>query len=640
MGCVRFGGLKYPALALLGTLFVFPGTVGADGELEGPPLLEKRSIPWPKGNYHHFSKNQDLAELLNDFCSAQGFSVIVSPKIKETVNGRFNDIAPEQFWRDMVNAYGLIWFFDGSILYVYESNQIQTHVWSMTVDEMNTLCRVIDELGIASSHFSIRRLERAGILVISGPPRLIAVIGELSQKIVIERIDEVSDVRIFPLKYAWAYNMSITSKDGNIMIPGVAAMLQQLLVSKQQGSEGAAVPVFSLSSSDKTKAQPHKELLEGRVSGTKPSSSSTSDAAVSHADTAEAVGGQNVHVEDTLISFDARLNAVIIKGKKQNMPFFERIIQELDVPCRVIRIDVAIVDIDQKAAQEFGTDLLKIYDKPGKRTFSFSPKGEFKDATSLASNLRLPLNSVFKKFNVETYLQALEESGNAQTLARPSVLTIDNIGATIDRSNTFYVKVSGTKTEGLYDVSASTKLRVVPHIIPDEFNGAGQAKIKLFVEVADGSVSQKTSINDGTPTTDSNMINTQAVLYEGQSLVIGGYFHETHSTAEAGFPILRHIPILGHLFKSQESKKEVRERIYVITPRIVDIDGDPDADTRRFFQKGHLRGVATLSSNAFALTEEPNSPEKEWLFAPKEKSAVPSSDEAPRPPKRRRVRRW
>ncbi|MDR3143456.1 MAG: hypothetical protein LBT57_01195 [Puniceicoccales bacterium] len=635
MGCIKLGRLKYPVLALLGIFFIFHWTVRANAESDAFPLLGKRSIPWPGGKYHHFSKNQDLAELLNDFCSTQGISVIVSPTIKETVNGRFNDIAPEQFWQDMVNAYSLIWFFDGSILYVYENKQIQTYVWSMTVDEMNTLCRVIDELGIASSHLSIRPLERAGILVISGPPRLIAVVGELSQKIVIERIDEVSDVKVFPLKYAWAYNMSITSKDGNIMIPGVATMLQQLLVSKQQGGEGTAVPVFNLSSADKTKAQPHKELIEGRVSGMKPSSSAN-DRTASHA--AESTGGQNIHVEDTLISFDARLNAVIVKGKKQNMPFFERVIQELDVPCKVIRIDVAIVDIDQKAAQEFGTDLLEIYDRPKRRIFSFSPKGKFQDAGNLSSNLRLPLNSIFRKFNVETYLQALEESGNAQTLARPSVLTIDNIGATIDRSNTFYVKVSGTKTEGLYDVSASTKLRVVPHIIPGEFNEVGQAKIKLFVEVADGSVSQKTDINAGTPTTDSNMINTQAVLYEEQSLVIGGYFHEIHSTAEVGLPILSHIPVLGHLFKFQERGKEVRERIYVITPRIVDIDGDPDADTRRFFQKGNLRGAATLSSKAFGLSEEASLPEKEWLFTPKEKSAAPSADAARRPPKRRRVR--
>jgi type III secretion protein C len=316
------------------------------------------------------------------------------------------------------------------------------------------------------------------------------------------------------------------------------------------------------------------------------------------------------------------------------MPFFERIIQELDIACQVIRIDVAIVDIDQKAAMEFGTDLIKMANdaKTQPRTFSLSPKGEFRDSAGLKSNIQLPINGVIKGFNVESYIQALEEHGNAQTLARPSILTIDNVGATIDRSNTFYVKVAGTKTEGLYDVSASTKLRVVPHIVPGEFNAAGDAKIKLFVEVADGSVTQKTEINAGTPTTDSNAINTQAVLYEGQSLVIGGYFHETHNTAEAGLPLLMDIPILGCLFKFKETKKEVRERIYVITPRIVDIDGDPDADTRRFFQKGNLSGVATLSPKSFALTEETVEPkEKSWFRTSGEKSST--SDE-PRLPRR------
>jgi type III secretion protein C len=624
MGFYGLGG-RILALGWGLSLALSSGVMAEDGDAS---VLKIHKIPWPKGNYYHFSKNQDLAELLKDFCTMQGVSVIVNPTIKETVNGRFSNIAPEQFWNDIVSAYNLVWFFDGNILYVYENSQVQTQVWSMTSDEMNNLCRVIDELGIASSHLSIRRLERAGILVVSGPPRLIAIVGELSQKIVIERIDEVTDVRIFPLKHAWAYDMSLASKDGNITIPGVATMLRQLLAPKQQGEGSPGASIFSLNNIDTTKAQPKKDLIEGRTK-TADKKSPAGDANV-----AEASGSQNIHIDDILVTFDARLNAVIVKGKKQNMPFFERIIQELDVDCRVIRIDVAIVDIDQKAAMEFGMDLIKMANGSKTREFSLSPKGEFRDSAGLKSNIQLPLNGVIKGFNVESYLQALEEHGNAQTLARPSILTIDNVGASIDRSNTFYVKVAGTKTEGLYDVSASTKLRVVPHIVPGEFNAAGDAKIKLFVEVADGSVTQKTEVKAGTPTTESNMINTQAVLSEGQSLVIGGYFHETHNTAEAGLPIFMDIPILGNLFKFKETKKEVRERIYVITPRIVDIDGDPDADTRRFFQKGNLSGTATLSPKSFALTEEIVEPkEKSQLETPEKKSSTPDRQK----PLRRRV---
>jgi type III secretion protein C len=616
MGFYGLGG-RILALGWGLSLALSSGVMAEDGD---DSVLKVHKIPWPKGNYYHFSKNQDLAELLKDFCTMQGISIIVSPTIKETVNGRFSDIAPEQFWNDIVSAYNLIWFFDGNILYVYENSQVQTQVWSMTGDEMHTLCRVIDELGIASSHLSIRRLERAGILVISGPPRLIAIVGELSQKIVIERIDEIADIRIFPLKHAWAYDMSIASKDGNVVIPGVATMLRQLLVSKQTGEGSVGASIFSLSNADKTKAQPKPDLVEGRAM------IRNKKLPTDEINIPEASSGQNICIGDTLISFDARLNAVIIRGKKQNMPFLEGVIQELDIACKVIRIDVAIVDIDQKAAMELGTDLIKMANGSKTRTFSLSPKGEFRDSSALKSNIQLPLNGVIKGFNVESYLQALEEKGNAQTMARPSILTIDNIGATIERSNTFYVKVAGTKTEGLYDVSASTKLRVVPHIVPGEFNAAGNAKIKLFIEVADGSVTQKTEVNAGTPTTDNNMINTQAVLYEGQSLVIGGYFNEMHNTAEVGLPLLMNIPILGYFFKFKEIKKEVRERIYVITPRVVNVDGDPDADTRRFFQKGNLEGVATLSPSSFALTEEVTAQEEPWPLAPVKKPAISTKE--------------
>ncbi|MDR2806999.1 MAG: hypothetical protein LBB11_02495, partial [Puniceicoccales bacterium] len=357
MEYLKFYGLKFWTLvASVGIyLSMSPFTMAGDPEEEEEDIQapKVRKIPWPKGNYHHFSKNQDLAELLHDFCVMQGISVIVNPSIKEMVNGRFSDIAPEQFWDDIVSAYNLVWFFDGNILYVYESSQIQTQVWSMTSDEMNTICRVVDELGIASSHLSMRRLKRAGILVVSGPPRLISVVGELSQKIVIERIDEITDIKIFPLKHACAYDMSITSKDGSIVIPGMATMLQQLLVTKQQQENSTGSSVFNLNSADKTKAQPQKNLIESKVLHENDKST---------ANTPESEGGnQNIHIdEDTLISFDARLNAVIIKGKKQNMPFFGRIIQEMDVASKVIRIDVAIVDVSKKVALEFGAELMSI----------------------------------------------------------------------------------------------------------------------------------------------------------------------------------------------------------------------------------------------------------------------------------------
>ena len=69
-------------------------------------------------------------------------------------------------------------------------------------------------------------------------------------------------------------------------------------------------------------------------------------------------------------------------------------------------------------------------------------------------------------------------------------------------------------------------------------------------------------------------INTQAMVEAGQSLLIGGYYYEQKSEGDSGVPILKDIPILGHLFKSSSTSGRQMERLILITPRIVTADGD------------------------------------------------------------------
>ena len=67
-------------------------------------------------------------------------------------------------------------------------------------------------------------------------------------------------------------------------------------------------------------------------------------------------------------------------------------------------------------------------------------------------------------------------------------------------------------------------------------------------------------------------INTQAIVGEGQSLLIGGHYYEIQSDAETGIPGLKNIPILGGLFGSTGKKHQRMERLILITPRIVRMD--------------------------------------------------------------------
>lgn len=563
-------------------------------------------LPWKDGDYYHFAKNQSLKELVRSFCSSQSVDVIVSDAVNDVVNGKFSNVSSRQFWKDIVNAYGLVWFYDGSLLYVYKSSEIQSKVLQMGRDEMRTLIRVITQLAYLSSNINFRPMETAGILVVSGPPKLMEMLEELISKVVIERVSDVFDIRTFPLKHAWAYDMSVSYRGGNMNIPGVATMLQQIIGSLpgpvgeanlgmnigKDPSPSSATPLDAMVGPAEARRAQNKEAKE------ESSESSSKD------------GEKPSNVGDIFITYDTRLNAVIVKAKHQDMHFIEQIIEQLDVPREAIRIDVAVVDISRAGTMSIGA-LFNTSVHRGNVTFT----SDF-SKSDLGAHLSVDLGKLFRNFGFNETLDILEDIGNGQTLTRSSVITLDNIAAVIDKSQTVYVKVEGKKAGDLFDVSVSTKLVVVPHIIPGVFNEKGAPKIKLLIDVSDGNFTQDPTNTGGAtePKTDTNTVNTEASIYVGQSLFIGGYFHEKHAKSSKGVPFLKDIPLLGHLFKSSGNENRVMERVYIITPTLVDTMDSELGTYDRFFQDSRLSGEETLTPDEFNLTK-PYTPKKEQYAA-------------------------
>jgi type II secretory pathway component GspD/PulD (secretin) len=171
-------------------------------------------------------------------------------------------------------------------------------------------------------------------------------------------------------------------------------------------------------------------------------------------------------------------------------------------------------------------------------------------------------------------------------------------------------------------VTISTKLIVVPHIIPGEFSSHGLPKIKLLIEVSDGSFDKDPREEGSSPATATNSVNTEASIYEGQSLFIGGYFHEKHATSSQGIPWLRDLPLFGNLFKSSSQDNSVAERIYIITPTLVRMDEPKNTQLNRFFTDGQLTGESTLEPDEFMLTHEYKKPDfTDATYKPKETKA-------------------
>lgn len=104
-------------------------------------------------------------------------------------------------------------------------------------------------------------------------------------------------------------------------------------------------------------------------------------------------------------------------------------------------------------------------------------------------------------------------------------------------------------------------LYVTPRVVP----GDGESSVLLDINIEDGTI----SANESFPQATRNTITTQAVLGLGQALVIGGFQQDQSDARHAQVPGLSSIPLVGALFKGTANQHSHRERIYMISARIV-----------------------------------------------------------------------
>ena len=91
-------------------------------------------------------------------------------------------------------------------------------------------------------------------------------------------------------------------------------------------------------------------------------------------------------------------------------------------------------------------------------------------------------------------------------------------------------------------------------------------RIKLLVRVEDGSLTSQTV--DNLPVVERSSVNTQALIQEGQSLLIGGLMRQSSNDAVDKVPFLGDIPLLGNLFKTRNENRGHVERLFLISPRL------------------------------------------------------------------------
>lgn len=520
---------------------------------------------WPDRTVSLRAQEQPLGEFLRELFSAAGMRALPSDAVDGRVSGVFAD-RPEKIFNDLVKAYDLLPYYDGTVMHVAASREMQSKSIRARAADMDRLAQTLSTSKLADRYQSVQLSRDNGLIKLRGAPEFIADIEELiaaGQRPVPSRTAAPPQqpqaeaaapdslvFRSFQLKYASAADQIFYQNSQEVQIPGVVSLLRAMT-----GVGGSLVSAPAPSN-----ARPDQNVPSVRGRGLRrldrdreqqdagqPQPQRTQQEAAS--------GFASDRPSAARIEADPNLNAVMVRDYADSMRLYEDLIAQLDKEPQLVEIQVTIVDIDRNKLNDLGVDW------------------RFNDArNSIAAgggnpdpqNGGLKLNTVLgDSGNFLARVHALAKDGSAQVVSRPQVLTLSNLEAVLATDQSFFVRVAGREDVDLFDVSVGTSLRVVPSVAGD----ATDPQIRLRVAIEDGSLSAQTV--DDIPIVDRATLNTQAVIYDGQSLLLGGLVRDEATKNTTKVPLLGDVPGIGRLFRRTTEVKANQERLFLISPRIV-----------------------------------------------------------------------
>lgn len=282
---------------------------------------------------------------------------------------------------------------------------------------------------------------------------------------------------------------------------------------------------------------------------------------------------------------DEGLNALVVRGDPSLMQEAEQIVAQLDIRRAQVLIEAAIVEISDELGQDLGVQVA-VGDESGSSTpvagTSFGNVGKsMGDVLSaiLSESVIAPatggitIGAGERNENGITWgvlLQALSTSAAANLLSTPSIITLDNQEAEIMvGQNVPFVTgestVSGDGTTNPFTTierqDIGLTLKVTPTISADGL-------VRLVVEQTTEDVTD--SIESASDlVTSKREIKTTVLADDGETIVLGGLTKENYTVNKSKVPLLGDIPFLGRLFSSESEKREKRNLLVFLRPKII-----------------------------------------------------------------------
>ncbi|MBY8606282.1 type III secretion system outer membrane ring subunit SctC [Burkholderia arboris] len=569
-------------------------------------------VPFRTSVVHIQVEGKDLKDVLRDFAASQGVVASVAGDVHGAVSGRF-DMSPRRFLDTLASTFGFVWFYDGSVLSISSASDVTRRVIHLDFAGTRELRSTLAQMGLENKRFPVVYDPSMGAALVTGPSQYVALVDDLASRLDQNANRRVgTEVRIFQLKHGWAADHDVVIDGKTVTVPGVARVLadmyhadgddangnpglgastmtpgmeRQTPMTDAAGGTGGGSPFSGAGSGG---VNPPLPAFFGRGAGSAPQFGARPPAQGRAADSgyANAGGGTGAVPGGAgmlpVIKADPRTNSVLIRDLPQRIGQYRSLIDQLDVRRRLVEIEAHIIEIDDTALRQLGVDWrahnshIDIQTGTGSTSANSYANGQLNPVfTGTDSSGATLLNATPAGLSLTAVLgdagrylmarvNALEDSNLAKIDASPKVATLDNVEAVMDNKKRFYVRVQGYTSGDLYAISTGTSLRVLPMVVDED----GKTQIKLQVHVEDGMTTPQKV--DNIPVITTSTINTEAVVSQGESLLIAGYRVDNTSNGESGIPVLSKIPLLGGLFRYRENQHSHMERLVLLSPRLIE----------------------------------------------------------------------
>jgi type IV pilus assembly protein PilQ len=307
---------------------------------------------------------------------------------------------------------------------------------------------------------------------------------------------------------------------------------------------------------------------------------------------AEDVAGRvkDMLTERGSVSTDQRTNVLIVKDVHEALVRAEGLVRNLDTEIPQVLIESRIVEASSNFNKALGVQwggtaaLSQATGNPTGLSFpnNASASGGIRSEsnTGTSSNpgfavslpapvgdgaggaIGLILGSAGGAFNLNLRISALENSGVVKTISAPKIATIDNKEATIGQGIAIpfsQVSASGVNTTF---IEAKLELKVTPHVSAD-------GSILLKIKATNNAPNPQLTGANGQPSISKREAETEVLVKDGETTVIGGIYTRQTSNKRAEVPFLAKLPLLGALFRATTEQDDHTELLIFITPRIL-----------------------------------------------------------------------